>query len=173
MFVESDAGAILWIAEDQSGIIENYRFIARRFENIDAGSSETKLIVCPLCHHASCKFCGEFVHDQVHTGDLVCENCQGVYVRSRPVQDGKKAGRELPECADGTLELVDDLGEANDKIVVKNEYNRLLNYAREQGYNRGWVWHRLKEKFSEQQLRAGLPWHRAEWWRKPASDKQA
>lgn len=169
MFVESDAGAILWIAEDQSGIIENYRFIARRFENIDAGSSETKLIVCPLCHHASCKFCGEFVHDQAHTGDLVCENCQGVYVRSKPVQDGK-AGRELPECADGTLELVDDTGEANDKIVVKNEYNRLLNVAGKKGFNRGWVWHRLTEKFSEDQLRC-LPRHPRGWWKQPASEK--
>lgn len=169
MFVESDAGAILWIAEDQSGIIENYRFIARRFENIDAGSSETKLIVCPLCHHASCKFCGEFVHDQAHTGDLVCENCQGVYVRSKPVQEGK-AGRELPECADGTLELVDDTGEANDKIVVKNEYHRLLNVAGKKGFNRGWVWHRLTEKFSEDQLRC-LPRHPRGWWKQPASEK--
>ena len=169
MFVESDAGAILWIAEDQSGIIENYRFIARKFENMDAGSSETKLIVCPLCHHASCKFCGEFVHDQGHTGDLVCENCQGVYVRSKPVQEGK-AGRELPECADGTLELVDDTGEANDKIVVKNEYHRLLNVAGKKGFNRGWVWHRLTEKFSEDQLRC-LPRHPRGWWKQPASEK--
>lgn len=169
MFVESDAGAILWIAEDQTGIIENYRFIARKFENMDAGSSETKLIVCPLCHHGSCKFCGEFVHDQGHTGDLVCENCQGVYVRSKPIQDGK-AGRELPECADGTLELVDDTGEANDKIVVKNEYHRLLNVAGKKGFNRGWVWHRLTEKFSEDQLRC-LPRHPRGWWKQPASEK--
>ncbi len=169
MFVESDAGAILWIAEDQTGIIENYRFIARKFENMDAGSSETKLIVCPLCHHGSCKFCGEFVHDQGHTGDLVCENCQGVYVRSKPVQEGK-AGRELPECADGTLELVDEVGEANDKIVVKNEYHRLLNVAGKKGFNRGWVWHRLTEKFSEDQLRC-LPRHPRGWWKQPASEK--
>ena len=169
MFVESDAGAILWIAEDQSGIIENYRFMARKFENIDAGSTETKLIVCPLCHHASCKFCGEFIHDQVHTGNLVCENCQGVYVRSRPVQEGK-AGREIPECADGTLELVDDLGEANDKIVVKNEYHRLLTVAGKKGFNRGWVWHRLTEKFSEDQLRC-LPRHPRGWWKQPASEQ--
>lgn len=169
MFVESEAGAILWIAEDQTGIIENYRFIARKFENMDAGSSETKLIVCPLCHHGSCKFCGEFVHDQGHTGDLVCENCQGVYVRSKPIQDGK-AGRELPECADGTLELVDDTGEANDKIVVKNEYHRLLNVAGKKGFNRGWVWHRLTEKFSEDQLRC-LPRHPRGWWKQPASEK--
>jgi len=169
MFVESDAGAILWIAEDQSGIIENYRFIARKFENVDAGSTETKLIVCPLCHHASCKFCGEFIHDQVHTGNLVCENCQGVYVRSRPIQEGK-AGREIPECADGTLELVDDTGEANDKIVVKNEYHRLLNVAGKKGFNRGWVWHRLTEKFSEDQLRC-LPRHPRGWWKQPASEQ--
>lgn len=169
MFVESDAGAILWIAEDQSGIIENYRFIARKFENVDAGSTETKLIVCPLCHHASCKFCGEFVHDQGHTGDLVCENCQGVYVRYRPVQEGK-VGRELPECADGTLELVDEVGEANDKIVVNNEYHRLLNVAGKKGFNRGWVWHRLTEKFSEDQLRC-LPRHPRGWWKQPASEQ--
>lgn len=169
MFVESDAGAILWIAEDQTGIIENYRFIARKFENMDAGSIETKLIVCPLCHHASCKFCGEFIHDQVHTGDLVCENCRGVYVRSKPVQEGK-AGRELPECADGTLELVDEVGEVNDKIVVKNEYHRLMNVAGKKGFNRGWVWHRLTEKFSEDQLRC-LPRHPRGWWKQPASEQ--
>ena len=53
-----------------------------------------------------------------------------------------------------TLELVDDTGRnRNDKIVVKNEYHRLLNVAGKKGFNRGWVWRGLTEKFSEDQLR--------------------
>jgi len=67
---------------------------------------------------------------------------------------------------------MDGAGPATDKIKVKNEYNRLLNVAREKGYKRGWVWWQLKERFSEDQLRAGLPFHRAEWWRKGAAEHQ-
>lgn len=168
MFVESEAGAVWWTACEQPGILENYRFIAAKFERMDAGSGETKLLICPECRHGSCKLCGQFVHDQGHADELVCEHCHGVYTRNRPIQT-ERSGRNLPDCTDGALEIVTEI---SDKIIVKNEYNRLLGVARKKGFNRGWVWHRLKEKFTESQLRDGIPRHRAGWWKQPASDKQ-
>jgi len=177
LFVERDAGAVWWVAATQPGIVENYRFMARKFERMDRSSAdfsqEAKLLICPACSHAGCKFCGSFIqppsadsHDR-----LACAHCGGEYSSDRQEQEDREK-RKPPECADGNLVLMDGAGPAMDKIKVKNEYNRLLNVAKEKGHKRGWVWWRLKEKFSEEQLRAGLPFHRAEWWRKGAAEQQ-
>lgn len=174
LFVERDAGAIWWVAATQPGIVESYRFMARKFERMDRSSAdfsqEAKLLICPACSHAGCKFCGSFIqppsadsHDR-----LTCPHCGGEYSSDRQEEEDREK-RKPPECADGSLVLIDGNSPALDKIKVKNEYNRLLNIAREKGHKRGWVWWRLKEKFSEEQLRVGLPWHRAEWWKQPAS----
>ena len=177
LFVERDAGAIWWVAATQPGIVESYRFMARKFERMDRSSAdfsqEAKLLICPACSHAGCKFCGSFIqppsaesHDR-----LVCPQCGGEYSSDRQEQEDREK-RKPPECADGSLVLIDGNSAAVDKIRVKNEYNRLLNVAREKGHKRGWVWWRLKEKFSEEQLKVGLPFHRAEWWRKGAAEHQ-
>lgn len=177
LFVERDAGAVWWVAATQPGIVDNYRFMARKFERMDRSSAdfsqEAKLLICPACSHAGCKFCGSFIqppsaesHDR-----LVCAHCGGEYSSDRQEQEDREK-RKPPECADGSLVLIDGAGPATDKIRVKNEYNRLLNVAKEKGYKRGWVWWQLKERFSEDQLRAGLPFHRAEWWRKGAAEHQ-
>ena len=175
LFVERDAGAVWWVAATQPGIVDSYRFMARKFERMDRNSAdfsqEAKLLICPACSHASCKFCGSFIqppsadsHDR-----LVCPHCGGEYSSDRQEQEDREK-RKPPECADGSLVLIDGNSPALEKIKVKNEYNRLLNIAREKGHKRGWVWWRLKEKFSEEQLRVGLPFHRAEWWRKGAAE---
>lgn len=161
MFVESEAGAIWWIAEDQSAIIESYRFMARKFERMESGGSEKKLIICPACQHASCKFCGQFIHVTSHD-ELICDHCHATYCKERQIIETNEK-RELPESVDGTLSIIEDNGIVSEKITVKNEYNRLLNVAREKGYKRGWVWHRLKEKFGDHKLMRYFPWYRAEW----------
>jgi len=177
LFVERDAGAIWWVAATQPGIVESYRFMARKFERMDRNSAdfsqEAKLLICPACSHASCKFCGSFIqppsadsHDR-----LVCAHCAGEYSSDRQEEEDREK-RKPPECADGSLVLIDGNSPALEKIKVKNEYHRLLNLAREKGHKRGWVWWRLKDQFSEEQLRAGLPFHRAEWWRKGAAEHQ-
>jgi len=175
LFVERDAGAIWWVAATQPGIVENYQFMARKFERMDRSSAdfsqEAKLLICPSCSHASCKFCGSFIQPpsaQSHDR-LICPHCGGEYSSDRQEQEDREK-RKPPECMAGELVMIDGTGPAMDKIKVKNEYNRLLNAAREKGYKRGWVWWQLKEKFSEEQLRAGLPFHRAEWWRKGAAE---
>jgi len=177
LFVERDAGSVWWVAATQPGIIENYQFMARKFDRMDRSSAdfsqEAKLLICPACSHASCKFCGSFIqppsadsHDR-----LVCPHCGGEYASDRQEQVDREK-RKPPECMAGDLVMIDGAGPAMDKINVKNEYNRLLNVAKEKGHKRGWVWWRLKEKFSEEQLRIGLPFHRAEWWRKCAAEHQ-
>ena len=170
LFVERDAGAVWWVAATQPGIIENYRFMARKFERMDRSSpeftQEAKLIVCPACSHAACKLCGSFIKP---AGDrLICPQCQGEYSSDRQEQEEREK-RQPPTSMDGDLVLLDGNGPATEKIRVKNEYNRLLNIARDKGYKRGWVWWQLKTQFSESQLRPVFPWLRSEWTKKPTS----
>ena len=172
LFVEREAGSVWWVAATQPGIVENYQFMARKFERMDRSSpeftQEAKLIVCPACSHAACKFCGHFLKP---AGDrLICPQCQGEYSSDRQEQEEREK-RQPPVCMAGELVLLDGNGPATEKIRVKNEYNRLLNIAREKGYKRGWVWWQLKEKFSEAQLRPVFPWLRSEWTKKPAGEQ--
>lgn len=172
LFVEREAGSVWWVAATQSGIVEQYRFMARKFDRMDRSSpeftQEAKLIVCPACSHAACKFCGNFLKP---SGDrLICPQCQGEYSSDRQEQEEREK-RLPPVSMAGDLVLLDGNGPATEKIRVKNEYNRLLNIAKEKGHKRGWVWWRLKEQFSEAQLRPVFPWLRSEWTKKPAGEQ--
>ena len=177
MFVEKDAGAVWWVAATQAGIVENYRFMARKFERMDRKtaefSKEAKLLICPACSHANCKFCGSpFQPPSANRHDrLVCPHCQGEYSSDR-LAPGEDPERKMITAADGSLVLIGEDSPAIHKIKVKNEYNRLLELARQKNHKRGWVWHKLKEQFSEAQLREALPWHKADWWRKGAAEAQ-
>ena len=177
MFVERDAGAVWWVGATQAGIVENYRFMARKFERMDRSSAEfskeAKLLTCPACSHATCKLCGSFFqppsaerHDR-----LICPVCSGEYSSDR-LASGEEKERKMITAADGSLVLIGEESPAVSKIKVKNEYNRLLELARQRNHKRGWVWYKLKEQFSEDQLREALPWHRAEWWRKGAAEQK-
>ncbi len=175
MFVEKDAGAVWWVSTTQSGIVENYKFMARKFERMDRSSAdfskEGKLLICPACSHANCKFCGSFFqppsadsHDR-----LVCPHCQGEYSSDR-LAPGEEQERKMITASDGSLIFIDEDSLVINKIKVKNEYNRLLELARQKNHKRGWVWYKLKEQFSEEQLRESLPWHKKEWWKKGAAE---
>ena len=175
MFVERDAGAVWWVSATQAAIVENYRFMARKFERMDRSSAEfsesAKLLICPACSHATCKLCGS--HFQPPSADshdrLVCPQCQGEYASDR-LPEGEQQKRGMVETMDGALVLIGSDSPAVSKIKIKNEYNRLLELARQKNHKRGWVWYKLKEQFSEDQLREALPRHRAEWWRKGAAE---
>ena len=177
MFVERDAGAVWWVGATQASIVENYRFMARKFERMDRSSAdfskEAKLLICPACSHATCKLCGS--HFQPPSADshdrLVCPQCQGEYASDR-LPEGEQQKRGMVETMDGALVLIGSDSPAVSKIKIKNEYNRLLEIARQKNHKRGWVWHKLREQFSEEMLREALPRHRAEWWRKGAAEQK-
>ena len=177
MFVERDAGAVWWVGATQAAIVENYRFMARKFERMDRSNAEfseaAKLLICPACSHATCKLCGS--HFQPPSADshdrLVCPHCQGEYSSDR-LPEGEQQKRGMVETMDGALVLIGMDSPAIAKLKIKNEYNRLLELARQKNHKRGWVWYKLKEQFSEDQLREALPWHRADWWRKGAAEHQ-
>lgn len=177
MFVERDASAVWWVSATQAAITENYRFMARKFERMDRSSAEfgkeAKLLICPACSHAHCKLCGSpFQPPSAENHDrLVCPICSGEYSSDR-LAPGEGKERKIITAADGSLVLVGEDSPVVSKIKVKNEYNRLLELARQRNHKRGWVWHKLKEQFSETQLREALPWHRAEWWRKNAAEQK-
>jgi len=177
MFVERDAGAVWWVGATQASIVENYRFMARKFERMDRSSAdfskEAKLLTCPACSHAQCKLCGSFFQPpSAESQDrLVCPICGGEYSSDR-LAPGEEKERKMITATDGSLVFIDDNSPAISKIKIKNEFNRLLELARQRNHKRGWVWYKLKEQFSEDQLREALPWHRAEWWRKGAAEQK-
>lgn len=177
MFVERDAGAVWWVSVTQAAIVENYRFMARKFERMDHSSAEfsqeAKLLICPACSHATCKLCGShFKPPSADSQDrLMCPQCHGEYTSNR-MPESEQQRRGMVETMDGELVPIDMDSPVIAKLKIKNEYNRLLEMARQRNHKRGWVWYKLKEQFSEDQLRDALPWHRAEWWRKGAAEQQ-
>ena len=100
-----------------------------------------------------------------------CPQCGGEYSSDR-LAPGEEQERKMITAADGSLVFIGEDSPAVSKIKVKNEYNRLLELARQKNHKRGWVWYKLKEQFSEDQLREALPWHRAEWWRQGAAQQK-
>lgn len=175
LFVEKDAGAVWWVSATQAAIVENYQFMARKFERMDRSgaefSQEAKLLICPACGHAACKMCGSHFHPpSADSHDrLVCPQCRAEYSSDRmPVGEQQKRG--LVEALDGSLVLIGADSPAIAKLKVKNEYNRLLELARQKNHKRGWVWYKLKEQFSEEQLREALPWHQSSWWKQGAAE---
>lgn len=174
LFIERDAGAVWWVATTQAGVVENYQFMARKFERMERSSPEFaregQLLICPACSHATCKLCGSFFQppSAERLDRLICPQCQGAYASDR-MAVGESPERKVLESLDGRLVLIDNHAPISDKIRIKNQYNDLLNQAKGKGLKRGWVWHRLRDQFSEAQLRDALPWHRAEWWRQGAA----
>ncbi len=177
LFVERDAGAVWWVSVTQAAIVENYRFMARKFERMDRNSAEfsqeAKLLICPACSHATCKLCGSiFKPPSADSQDrLTCPQCHGEYTSNR-MPESEQQRRGMVETMDGELVPIDMDSPVTAKLKIKNEYNRLLELARQRNHKRGWVWYKLKEQFSEDQLRDALPWHRAEWWRKGAAEQR-
>ncbi len=167
-FVEKDAGATWWVALSQPGINESYRARASYFSgmdrNTDAFEDEARLVICPLCAHVACRFCGD--HFKPVSADnkdrLICPACGGEYSSDRtiPVEVTPKS---MPTALDGELVRISGGGEWEGKLAVQNEFNRLLELARKQGKNRGWVWVNLRKQFNEKQVKAGLPWSRDDW----------
>lgn len=60
--------------------------------------------------------------------------------------EGEQQKRGMAETIDGALVPIGMDSYAASKIKVKNEYNRLMEQARQKNHKRGWVWYKLKEQ---------------------------
>lgn len=128
-----------------------------------------KIVVCPVCGHGKCTVCGTHFEPGSPETRLIaqCPHCHADYCSDAPPvvrEEAEKAGP--PESTEGELVLLG--GAVSEKTTIKNAFNQLLNEAKEKGRKRGWAWHRLRNQYSEDQIRAAIQRHRAEWWRKEA-----
>jgi superfamily II DNA or RNA helicase len=162
----------LWLSEDQPSLHSAFDRQVRRLSR-DTKSARA-LDICPSCGHATCVVClsqikpaktTENIDDVAWVAHAECDVCNARY-DDGAVHVIEGEGKELPGSTDDNLvELVDV---APKKVVVLNEYKRLINTARKRGYKRGWVYHRLRAQYDEHTLRECLPRHTGGWWRERA-----
>ena len=174
-FSVHEARPRFWLAPRQARVISDYREAARLFEEVDRGGDffkkEGRLLECPACRHATCRLCGNAMPVPQGADTCVCRTCGAEYQIT--AWAAKESADEIAH-GDGVLELLsdDDMQIVKQRMSVKNSYNKLLETARTRGYSRGWVWHRLRETYSEEQLRENLPRHTAGWWKQNAAQGQ-
>lgn len=171
IFPEGD-GAEWWFSPTQPDADATFRAridTLNEMRDTDWFRENGKIVVCPVCGHGKCTVCGTHFEPGSPETRLIaqCPHCHADYCSDAPPvvrEEAEKAGP--PESVEGELVLLG--GAVSEKTTIKNAFNQLLNEAKEKGRKRGWAWHRLRNQYSEDQIRAAIPRHRAEWWRKEA-----
>jgi DNA repair protein RadD len=161
-----------WLEETQPNIRPAFVPAAQR---LLAGSEKGRgMAHCPGCSAASCLVCGD--HFEVRARQVsvdgiatvnttVCPTCAAVYgdvPRLLPADHDAY----IPTTTDDDLVAMGD--EVPLKVVVLNDYKRLINEAKRHGRKRGWAYWRLKEKYDDGVLRDCLPRHTGQWWKEQA-----
>lgn len=161
-----------WLEETQPNIRPAFVPAAQR---LLAGSEKGRgMANCPGCSAASCLVCGD--HFEVRARQVsvdgiatvnttVCPTCAAVYgdvPRLLPADHDAY----IPTTTDDDLVAMGD--EVPLKVVVLNDYKRLINEAKRYGRKRGWAYWRLKEKYDDGVLRDCLPRHTGTWWKEQA-----
>lgn len=140
-----------------------------------APAAERGIAVCPGCQHATCRLChSPFQADPARRDrdgiawdqTLTCPHCLAVYADAPHLLDGNAQERGIPETTDDHLVALTEAQPT--RVIVLNEYKRLLNEARQAGRKRGWVYWRLRDRFDEDTLRDSLPRHTGNWWKQSA-----
>ena len=133
---------------------------------------------CPGCGTATCRVCQNTFKPHAQRQDIdgiawvseaQCPHCGAAYSEdvAHIIGDGAGEREAVPDATDDQLvELTGDVVPV--KVTVLNEYRALLKVARERGHKRGWVFHRLKDKYDEAVLNDCLPRHTGTWWKAQA-----
>jgi superfamily II DNA or RNA helicase len=130
------------------------------------GPKARGLAVCPGCGAADCRVCA--TPFQLGKGQEWAQ-CPACLARYEGLGAADPAGRD-PAIPDAAPAMLVELGdEVPQRVLVLNEYKRLMNEAREKGRKRGWAYWRLRERWDEATLRQCLPRHKADWWRGTAA----
>lgn len=125
------------------------------------------MVVCPEpeCHGAECLVCANRFFVRA-SGSEECPHCGARYQSEKEKLAAEERGPVIPlETSDRLVERDGSHGVTNSRLIIKNEFNRMLNTARDKGYKRGWVYHQLCAKFGEQAVKSSIPRHRGDWWR--------
>ena len=166
----------LWLSEEQEALKTGLTKAAHAL--IKAGKAARALSSCPGCATATCRVCQSPFKPRSERVDVDgvgwiavadCPHCGARYSdEAAHLVDASEGGEsELPESTDDMLvEMTEEV--VPTKVVVLNEYRKLLKLARERGHKRGWVFHRLRERYDEGVLRDCLPRHTGSWWRAQA-----
>lgn len=163
----------LWLAETQPSL--RPEFVKQATEILQGKAKARALDVCPGCGTATCLVCHSSFVPKLGRRDIdgiawetlaACPSCLAHYVDDVPHLLSDPAESEIPDTTNDALVEMGD--ETPLKVVVMNEYKRLINEARQKGRKRGWAWHRLKDKFGEEVVRDCLPRHRGDWWKQQA-----
>lgn len=164
----------LYLADTQEQIREAYR--AKAISIVQGAKKGRAMDACPGCGHAKCLLCLETFNPKpirrdidgiAHETIALCPTCGAQYSEDVPHLEIEAEEQKLPGTTNAILGLV-GADETPIKVVVLNEYKRLINEARKTGKKRGWAWHRLSEKYDQATLRECLPRHTGEWWRQSA-----
>ncbi|MGQ9814240.1 MAG: DEAD/DEAH box helicase family protein [Candidatus Roseilinea sp.] len=163
----------LWLVETQPRLRKAFY---RKVITILCGSSQERgMDICPNCGAASCLVCAKSFTPKIITSNIdgiawesfaFCPSCHARYVEEFPHLNTQPR-ISIPSTTDDLLVEVDE-NFTPTRVIVLNDYKALLREARRRGYRRGWVWHKLNEKYDEAVLRDSLPRHTANWWRTQA-----
>lgn len=163
----------LWLAETQPILLEAF---AKNATSILNGKAKDRGIdACPGCGTATCLVCHSNFVPKLGRRDIdgiawetiaSCPSCHAHYADDVPHIIREQSETEIPETTDDSLVEMGD--EIPVKVVVLNEYKKLLNEARQTGRKRGWAYWRLRDKYDEATLRECLPRHTGSWWKAQA-----
>lgn len=163
----------LWLAETQPTLLA--AFHPRAAEVLRAKAADRGMDTCPGCGTATCVTCTSAFVPAVGRRDIdgiaweneaACPACHAHYVEDVPHLINEPSETEIPDTTDDALVQLGD--EVPLKVVVLNDYKRLINTARQKGRKRGWAWHQLKDKYGEAVVRDCLPRHTGNWWKAQA-----
>ncbi len=170
MAFESDPK--LWLEETQPTLRDAFKKSATE---IMRGPAKGRAIdACPGCGAAGCKVCLSTFQAKTAKRDIdgiawdnacSCPSCLAVYVDSPHIVT-EPTETEIPETTDDSLVLMGD--DVPVKVLVLNDYKKLINEAKQKGRKRGWAYWRLREKYDEEVIKDCLPRHTGSWWKAQA-----
>lgn len=164
----------LWLAETQPSLREAFSPVATKI--LRGKAADRGMDTCPGCGTASCLTCTDSFVPKLGRRDIdgiawetlaSCPSCHAHYVDDVPHLITDPTETEIPDSTNDQLVEMDESAIPT-KVIVMNDYKKLLNEARQKGRKRGWAWHKLKDKYDEATLREHLPRHTANWWRAQA-----
>jgi DNA repair protein RadD len=167
-----EASPSLWLEETQPALRPAYQ---RKTQQLLSGSAKDRgMAVCPGCSAAMCLVCGDHFQAKTTTKSLdgiatikvtACPTCAATF-SDVPQMLPEAHEAYIPTTTSDALVAMGD--EIPIKVVVTNEYKRLINEAKRHGRKRGWAYWRLKEKYDDGVLRDCLPRHTGAWWKEHA-----
>ncbi len=167
-----EASPSLWLDEVQATLRQAFHPKARKL--LMGAAKDRGMAVCPGCNAAECIVCGNHFPAKTTCTNIDgiaivksvhCPSCQAAYADVPQILPEDHEAYIPTTTSDALVAMGDEIPI---KVVVTNEYKRLINEAKRHGRKRGWAYWRLKEQFDDGILRDCLPRHTGAWWKEHA-----